>query len=90
MAKEEGGMSLIIKEFREYIREKRLEMNREKTKIVRFGKRRAKRRTWKWGEGEVEEVEEIKYLGYVFRRNGRQERQIEDRIRKARGVMRNV
>ncbi|XP_076660673.1 uncharacterized protein LOC143364045, partial [Halictus rubicundus] len=90
LAKEESGMRLMIEEFRMYIKEKGLEVNREKTKIIRFERRRQEKKTWRWGDGTIEEVEEVKYLGYIFKKNGGQERQIEDRIRKGGGAMRSV
>ncbi|XP_076302038.1 uncharacterized protein LOC143220231 [Lasioglossum baleicum] len=79
LAKEESGMKLMIEEFRSYIREKGLEVNREKTKVVRFERRKQEKKTWRWGDGEVEEVEEIKYLGYIFKKNGGQEKQFQEK-----------
>lgn len=39
LAKEEEGMRLMIEEFRKIVKEKGLEMNTEKSKIMRFQKR---------------------------------------------------
>lgn len=39
---------------------------------------------------EIEEVKEIKYLGYVLQRNGDQEAQIRDRRKKAAAIMGQV
>jgi len=47
-------------------------LNTEKTKIVRFrkGGRREKKKKWRWKGRKIEEVKEIKYLGYVLQKNG--------------------
>lgn len=39
LAKEEGGMRLVLGETREYFREKDSDLNVDKTKVMRFGKR---------------------------------------------------
>lgn len=90
LAKSEGGMKLMLEELRKYLIEKGLELNVGKTKVVRFGKRMRGRVEWSWGKDKIEEIKEIKYLGYVFKRNGRQDAQIKERIGRARGVMRSV
>ncbi|EFN81241.1 hypothetical protein EAI_09373, partial [Harpegnathos saltator] len=38
----------------------------------------------------IEEVKEYKYLGYVMRRNGGQEAQVRDRVRKGARIMGQV
>lgn len=38
----------------------------------------------------IEEIKEFKYLGYVFQRNGRQEAQVRDRIKKRVVIMGQV
>ena len=45
---------------------------------------------WRWKGKRIEEVKEFKYLGYVFKRNGGQEAQVRDRVRKAGVVMRQA
>lgn len=51
-------MRLIIKEFRKYMKKKRLEINMEKSKIIRFEKRimMKEKREWKWEEREIKDV----------------------------------
>lgn len=39
------------------------------------------------GGKEIEEVKEVTYLGYRFKWSGGQEAQIEERVRKAMGVL---
>lgn len=52
-----------------------MEVNVNKTKIVRFRKsgRRLTKREWKWKGKAVEEMKEYRYLRYVLRKNGNQE-----------------
>lgn len=90
LAREESGMRLMIGEVNRYLEEKDLEVSVGKTKIMRFGRGKEGKGLWKWGEREIEKVDEYKYLGYMFRRNGRQERQIRNRVRKAGGALRSV
>lgn len=42
---------------------------------------------WMWKDRKIKEVRKCRYLGYVMRANGGQERQVEDRVRKAAAVM---
>lgn len=65
LAKEEGGMRLMIRKLKEYLKEKRHEVNSGKSKILRFGKRVRKGREGKrrWAKNEIEEVKQYKYLG---------------------------
>lgn len=82
MAKEGEGLRLTIKELKGYLKEKGLEVNPRKSKVMRFGKRLRKLRkveAWKW-EGEVVEVvREFEYLGFLFQCNGG----VEGHIRKS-------
>lgn len=76
----------------EYLREKRLELNVGKTKVMRFrkGGGRRDKRIWRWRGKVVEEVKEFRYLGYVLQRNGGQEAHVRERIRKAAMIMGRV
>jgi len=71
---------------------KGLVLNTEKTKIMRFrrGGGRKRRIKWWWKGKELEEVKEAVYLGYRFRRNGGQEAQVEEKVKKAMAVMAQV
>lgn len=92
LAREKGGMKFMMKELGEYLWEKGLEVNQEKSKIIRFGKRvkSGKEGEWKWGERIIKEVRKYRYLGFIFQRNGGIERHVGERVRKAGGVMREV
>jgi len=92
VAEEEEELRSMMERFERYVERKRLELNTRKTKIVRFrrGGGRMKKRVWRWKGEVIEEVKEIKYLGYVFQKNGGQEAHIKDRIKKAAAVMGQV
>lgn len=69
-----------------------MELNTDKTKIMRFrkGGGRESKREWRWKEKRIEEVKEFRYLGYVLQKNGGQEAQVRDRGRKAAAIMGQV
>lgn len=92
LAEGEDEMRSMMERFEEYIRMKKLELNVEKTKIIRFrkGGGRKERRTWWWKGRKIEEVKEFRYLGYILQSNGGQEAQIKDRVKKAAAVMGQV
>jgi len=54
------------------------------------GKGRGKRREWRWGKEEIEEVKEIKYLEYILQKNGGAEKHIRERLRRAIIAMKNT
>ncbi|XP_043264091.1 uncharacterized protein LOC122404226 [Colletes gigas] len=82
----------MIRRLEGYLEKKRLEINVGKTKVVRFrkGGGRERKMEWRWKGKRIEEVKEFRYLGYVFKRNGGQEAQIRDRVKKAGVAMRQV
>lgn len=49
-----------------YLEKKELDFTIEKTKIIRFRKRKGKINSerWRWQEKEIEKVEDFIYLGY--------------------------
>lgn len=51
----------MLRRFEKFLKETELDQSTEKTKIVVSEKRKNKRRQkkWKWGERELEEVDEI-------------------------------
>lgn len=92
MAEGEDELRSMIGRFEQYLDEKRLELNTEKTKIMRFrrGGERVGKKDWRWKGKVIEEVKEYKYLGYIMQRNERQEAQVKNRVRKAAAVMEQV
>jgi len=57
----------MIKKFKRFLERKGLSLSPDKSKIMVFenGRRRTKKRKWKWKKESIEEVKEIKYLGYI-------------------------
>ncbi|EZA46405.1 hypothetical protein X777_00193 [Ooceraea biroi] len=85
-------MRWLLRKLENYAGKRGLEVNVVKTKMVRFKRGGGRRRIvkWWWKGREIEEVKEVKYLEYKFKRNGGQEAQVEDRVKKAMGVMGQV
>ncbi|XP_066585598.1 uncharacterized protein [Prorops nasuta] len=90
VAKKMEGMRLMMKEVEGYLDEMGMELNVEKTKLVRFGKRIRGEVRCKWKGGWIEEARVVTYLGYKFGRNGRQDEHIAERVKKAGGIMKEV
>ena len=82
----------MMKRFKKYVKEKGLLLSPEKSKVLVFEKGRGsvKKREWKWGEEKVEEVKEIKYLGYIIQKNGGAEKHILERMRRATIAMKQT
>ncbi|XP_018397774.1 PREDICTED: golgin subfamily A member 6-like protein 1 [Cyphomyrmex costatus] len=58
--------------------------------VFERGRRRTKARIWKWKEETIEEVKEIKYLGYTLQKNGGSEKHIKERIKRATVAMKRT
>lgn len=48
------------------------------------------RKVWRWKGRELEEVKEFRYLGYAIQRNGEQEAQVRDKVKRTMAVMGQV
>jgi len=74
-------MRSMIGRLKGYIERKKLELNVNKTKIMRFRKRgrRIGKRDWRWRKKKIEEMIYI-YLECRLQRNGRQKAQVRERI----------
>lgn len=92
LAESEDEMRSMVGRLEEYLDRKKVELNPEKTKIVRFrrGGGRESKRDWRWKGKRIEEKKEFKYLGYVLQKNGGQEAQIRERRKKAAAIMGQV
>jgi len=92
LAKAETDLKEMIKRFRKYIEKKGLSLSSDKSKVMVFekGRGRAKKREWKWGDKNLEEVKEIRYLGYILQKNGGAEKQIRERMRRAMIAMKRT
>lgn len=65
LAENEEEMRNMMERLEVYLDRKRMELNMEKTKIVRFrkGGGREVKRDWRWKGKRLEEVKEIKIFG---------------------------
>lgn len=71
--------------FKKFCKDRDLILNTEKTKVVVFNrKRKEKMERWKWGKEMIEEVQNFKYLGFTFNKNGDYSDHIRDLMRKGR------
>ncbi|XP_046737524.1 uncharacterized protein LOC124406211 [Diprion similis] len=89
LAESEEELKAMIERARRYFERKKLEVSGEKTKIMvarkNGGKRKEKK--WKWGDKEIEEAKEMKYLGYNITNNNTEEAPLRERVRKAKIAM---
>lgn len=87
----EVELKRMMKKFKRYIDKKGLTLSAGKSKVMVFekGRGRTKRREWKWGEEEIEEVKEMNYLGYIIK-NGGAEKHIIERKRRAMVAMKQT
>lgn len=85
-------MKEMIKRFKKFLEKKGLNLSLDKLKILVFekGRGRMKKKTWRWGEEDIEEVKKMKYLGYILQKNGGAEKHISERIRKATIAMKKT
>ena len=92
LAEDEEGMRGMIGKLEKYMDGKGLQVNVEKTKIMRCrrGGGRWKKMKWRWKGKELEEVRSFKYLGYTIMGSGGQEEHVEERVRKGAAVMGKV
>jgi len=73
------------------LRNKHLQLNAEKSKMLCFRKEGGRRRRakWRWKGNRIEEVTEFKYLGYVIKKRG-DDGQIRELKNKGNLVMRRI
>lgn len=92
LAEDEYGRKVLISRLERYLERKGLELNVQKTKIMRFrkGGGRKRKTDWRWKGKRLEEVKEFKYLGFTIKSNGGQEAHVNERRKKAAIVMREV
>lgn len=82
----------LIKRFYKYLTKKKLELNVNKSKIVKFkkGGGRETKSAWTWGDQEMEEVKEFKYVGYTFQRNNNPKAHIRNLTHEAMIAMKQI
>jgi len=92
LAKSEQELKNMMSRFKKYLRKKELMLSPEKSKVVVFekGKGKTRKREWKWGEEKIEEVKEIRYLGYIMQKNGGAEKHVVERMRRSMIAMKQT
>lgn len=92
MAKGEEKLKRMLNRLEKFLRSKKLDLSSEKSKILVFGKGRgkAKKREWYWKGQRMEEVKEIKYLGFWMQKNGGAELHLKDRRKKTMLAMKET
>jgi len=79
LAKNEESMKEIMRSLERYLRDKNLQLNAEKSKMCfRKGGGRRRKVKWMWRGKRIEEMSEFKYLCYVLKKNGGDDRQIKE------------
>lgn len=88
ISKTEKEMTEMIRYMERYVKKKRMEVNVDKTKMLVFGNARGRRPqyNWRWEGREVEEVKELKYLGYMFNRGNTATAHIKEITKKANKI----
>ena len=89
LAKDEETIKGMIRKLENYLERKRLEVNTDKSKILRCkrGGGRKKKVSWRWKGKIIEEVKSYKYLGYTILANKSQEGHEEERVKKGAAIL---
>lgn len=85
LAKSEQELKGMMRRLKKYIERKGLILSTQKSKVMIFEKARGRagKREWKWDEENIEEVKEMRYLGYILQKNGGAEKHVLERMRRA-------
>lgn len=91
MAKNREALRDMLDTLRKFLKDRKLVLNVNKTKIVVFNKiGKTKKEKWMWENREIEEVRKFKYLGFIFKDNGGYESHIKELEKKGRIAMNKV
>ncbi|XP_024884387.1 uncharacterized protein LOC112462700 [Temnothorax curvispinosus] len=92
LAREEEALEEMIKRLEKYLRKRKLELNVEKSKILKFrrGEGVEREKDWLWKGQRIQEVKEFEYLGFILQRNGGHTKHIRERVRRATSVMKKT
>lgn len=90
LARSETELRDMINRFRKFLVGKRLRLSPEKSKVMVFERGRGRGRNWSWGKETLEEVKEIRYLGFIVQKNEGTEKHIKERIKKATIAMKSA
>lgn len=92
LATNAGGLKQMMRKFKRVMERKGLELNTEKSKVIIFrnGGRRGKEDEFKWDGQDIEVVKKFEYLGYVMKKNGKEDEQIKKLKGKASAMISTV
>lgn len=91
LAKNKEALSDMMDTFRNFLEKKKLELCVEKSKVLVFNRKGKERKDrWNWKGKNIEEVQEFKYLGFVFNKNGNYKDHIKELIRKGKIATKRV
>lgn len=90
VAKSEKELKEMLKRLEKFLNRKKLKLNPEKSKILVFERGKRRKRKWRWEGEEIEEVKEIKYLGFILQKNGGTEKHIKERIKRTAIAMKKT
>ena len=84
-------LEAMISRFVRYIK-KKLELSRDKSKVMVFEREVGGRvrRKWAMEDNEIKEVKEMTYLWYIFQKNRSTKRHVKERVRRAMLAMKNM
>lgn len=71
-----------MKRTERYLREKKLQLNAEKSKMLQ-----ERRKEIKWKGNKIEKVTEFKYFSYVLKKNGEDQEQVRELKRKINTII---
>lgn len=91
LTKDEDDMEGMIKTLESYVNRKGLEVNADKTKIMRCRVGGRRRKIW-WNlqSKEIKKVDRYNYLGYVVEANEYENEHVRERTRKEAKILRQV
>lgn len=91
LAESAENMKKMLKNLEKYLEGKRLALNAGNFKILVFCKKeRSQEKKWKRKNEELEEVREFKYLGFMFKKNNKDDAHIKDVVKRAAAAMAQI
>ena len=81
---------LTLKAVNEFAVKHKLEWGADKCKVMEIGSKKGKKRDWQLGEKSIGSCDTYKYLGEEISKDGKSQKNIEDRSGKVRGAVRAI
>lgn len=90
LAKNKEALDDMMDTLKRFLKDRKLELSTEKTKVMIFNSGGKLDRNWKWGKERIEEVKTFKYLGFTFNRKGNYTDHMKEMGRKGRLAVNKV